>query len=81
MPASPSFDSVFATLATIKADALSTNPWPGIDANFISRLRNADCAHHVWTVNDAPTAQKFLSLGTSSVTTDRPALLREELNR
>jgi|GEM_PF-2485650 len=64
----------------IEGDALSTNPWPDLDQSFLTRLREAGCTHHVWTVNDAPTARKFLSLGSSSITTDRPGALRRELN-
>lgn len=75
------YDSTFATLASIKADALSTNACKDIDEGFLARLRECGCAHHVWTVNDAPTARRFLALGTSSVTTDRPGALRKELNR
>jgi glycerophosphoryl diester phosphodiesterase len=76
----PTYNSAFATLAAIKADGLSTNAWKGIDKPFISRVRKAGCSHHVWTVNDASIARKFLDLGTATITTDRPGALRKELN-
>lgn len=76
----PSYNSAFKTLASIKADGFSTNAWPAINADFLTRVHKAGCKHHVWTINDAPTARKFLTLGTTTVTTDRPGALRRELN-
>lgn len=77
----PTRAMVLDTLTTIKADGLSSNPWKAIDSTFLDQLRKLGCQHHVWTVNDAPTARHFLELGTTSITTDRPGLLRQELAR
>jgi glycerophosphoryl diester phosphodiesterase len=75
----PSEDTVFKTLKDCRADGLGTNAWAGIDAPFLARLTQSGCSHHVWTVDDAATATRFLKLGTASITTNRPGALRREL--
>ncbi|NIP95021.1 MAG: hypothetical protein GWO24_16870 [Akkermansiaceae bacterium] len=68
------------TLKSIRADGLSSNAHPGIARAHLARLREAGFQHHVWTVNDATTARRFLDLGTQSVTTDFPGRLRKALH-
>lgn len=75
----PKRTTVLATLAACKADGLSTNAWPAIDQAFVDQVRAAGCAYHVWTVDDAPTARRFIQLGSGSITTNRPGALRKEL--
>jgi len=70
---------VLRTLQSIKADGLGSNANPQITKEHLAQLRRAGFHHHVWTVNDAETARKFLSLGTQSITTDVPGKLREAL--
>ena len=35
---------------------------------------------HVWTINDAKTMKKLISIGVDGIITDRPKLLKEVLN-
>ncbi|HTJ78073.1 MAG TPA: glycerophosphodiester phosphodiesterase [Rariglobus sp.] len=53
--------------------------WP-IDAQLMERLRAENLQLNVWTVNDAHRAGELLAAGVTSITTDRPAWLREQLS-
>ena len=74
----PSLKSVLATLKNVKADGLSSST-DGINDRFIVGLQRNGFEHHVWTVNDAKTAQWFVDRGTRSVTTDFPGKMRNTL--
>ena len=63
------------------ADGLGSNAQPGLQKSHLASLSAAGFQHHVWTVNDASDARRFLELGSRSVTTDYPGRLREELSR
>lgn len=76
---SPSADKTLALLKRTGADGLSSNTHRAVDSQFVRRLRGAGYEHHVWTVNDTKTAQRFQGYGTLSITTDRPGTLRKEL--
>jgi glycerophosphoryl diester phosphodiesterase len=75
----PKRAAVIRTLAACQADGLSTNAWPAIDQAFIDAVRAAGCSYHVWTVDDVPTARRFMALGAKSITTNRPGALRRDL--
>lgn len=78
----PSPAKVMATLKRIGADGLDTHANEQvIDAEFVKMLRDAGMEFHTWTVNDPAVAARFRELGVDSITTDRPAFLREELNK
>lgn len=77
---SPSIDDVFSTLERIDATGLSTNAnREVIDTAVVAELRARDLEFHVWTVNDPDIARHFAELGVDSITTDRPAFIREAL--
>lgn len=54
--------------------------WP-LTATDVKAIRDAGLELHVWTVNDAAVAKHWRDLGVASITTDRPAWLREQLQR
>lgn len=66
-------------LKSIKADGLSTNSHPSLAKKHIETLRAAGYQHHVWTVDDAKTARRFLEMGSQTVTTNQPGALRKAL--
>jgi glycerophosphoryl diester phosphodiesterase len=77
----PSEETVTATLLRTGADALGSKANPEVlDQSF---LRHLSAAHHgefgVWTVDDPALAQFYIDNGAWSVTTNRPAWLREQL--
>lgn len=74
----PSLKSALATLREVKADGMSSSR-DGVDDRFIAGLQRGGFEHHVWTVNDARTAQWFLDRGTRSVTTDFPGRIKDAL--
>ncbi|EDM27978.1 glycerophosphoryl diester phosphodiesterase [Lentisphaera araneosa HTCC2155] len=68
---SPSFDSVLKTLKDYKIDGLSTSH-NHLNTEMIQTLQNQGTDCHVWTINDARQAKKFIEWGVDSITTDIP---------
>ncbi len=78
----PTVDSLFQTLRETHAQGLDVQAHREIvTADFVKRLRDVQLEFHIWTVNDPADARHFQQLGVDSITTDRPAFLRAELNR
>ena len=46
---------------------------------FVDKMKMAGLEFHVWTVNSAEEALRYMELGIDSITTDRPQGLREEI--
>ncbi len=77
---SPSRDSVLETLRRTAATGLGTQSnLDVLGAEFVEAVHQAGKEFHVWTVNDAPTAQTLGRWGADSITTDRPAFIRTAL--
>ena len=77
----PAVDSIFETAAEIQTQGIDIQAHREIvNAEFVKRLRHHQLGFHVWTVNDPVDAVHFQQLGVESITTDRPAFLRRELN-
>jgi len=68
---SPSFDSVLKTLKDYKIDGLSTSH-NYLNNEMIQTLKKQGTDCHVWTINDARQAKKFIEWGVDSITTDIP---------
>ncbi|MFO1020936.1 MAG: glycerophosphodiester phosphodiesterase [Planctomycetales bacterium] len=78
----PSTESVLAKLKEIDAHGLDTQAERGVVVKeFVEKLRAAKLECHAWTINDPDLGRYFQGLGFDSITTDRPAFLREQLNR
>ena len=75
----PTQEEALATLKKIGASGLDTNAHATIDAGFVKQLREAKMEFHCWTVDDPKVAKRFIALGVDSITTNRPAWLREQL--
>lgn len=76
----PSIDSILGTLKKTKADGLDCKAEPKVvNKAFVKKIRAAGMELHCWTVNEPDLARKFQKLGFDSITTDRPAFLREAL--
>ena len=70
----------YDTLKDIRADGLDCQAAvAAVDRAFASALRSRGLELHVWTVDDVKTARYFQELGAASITTNRPAWLREQL--
>lgn len=75
----PTQSEVLATLKKIGASGLDTNAHETIEAGFVKQLREAKMEFHCWTVDDPKVAKRFIALGVDSITTNRPAWLREQI--
>jgi glycerophosphoryl diester phosphodiesterase len=76
----PSREEVLRSLAITRATGLGTKGnLDVIDVGFAGAVRDAGSELHVWTVNDPDEARKFADLGATSITTDRPALIRNAI--
>jgi len=79
---SQSHQKVLTTLKQIKADGLDCKANPAaVDSSFMAKLRSLGLQLHVWTVDDVKTAAYFRKLGAASITTNRPAWLREQMTK
>ncbi len=74
----PTIDEVVATARRIKADGVDVQAETAVvDGSFVKSVREAGLEVHVWTVNDAALARRMTEIGVDSITTDRPAKIRE----
>ena len=51
------------------------------DRRFIERAHQLGVHVHVWIIDDAPEMERLLDLGVDGIMTDRPAVLRQVLQR
>jgi glycerophosphoryl diester phosphodiesterase len=75
----PTVESIFETLREVSADGLSCGDDALLTADFLQSVREAGCEAHCWTVDDPARARELVAIGMQSVTTNRPALIREAL--
>ncbi len=78
----PSVDNLFARLKATGGQGLDVQGnRMFVNEGFVKRLRDEKYGFHVWTINEPADAQYFQGLGVDSITTDRPAFLREALKK
>jgi glycerophosphoryl diester phosphodiesterase len=79
----PTAAEVIATLQRTGADALDGRAMPEhFDSAFVQKLRDAGFDEfHVWTVDEPEVANFYRKLGVTSITTNRPGWLREQLEK
>lgn len=74
----PSLEEAVGILKKAKADGMSSSK-DRVTKDYIDGLKKAGFEHHVWTVNDVKTAHRLVEMGTQSVTTDVPGLVKKAL--
>ena len=79
-PANTYFENIIERAVSIGADGLDLGNRPPITQWFAGKIKMAGLEFHVWTVNSAEEALRYIELGVDSITTDRPQGLREEIN-
>ncbi|WP_347244006.1 glycerophosphodiester phosphodiesterase family protein [Thermogutta sp.] len=52
-----------------------------MNQEFVDRLRRQSYKFHVWTIDDGDLSRRFRDLGVGSITTNRPAFIRKELQQ
>ena len=67
------------TLKDIKADGLGAKAVDSLAAKLGSTLKQHGLGFHVWTVDTAAQGRRFVKAGVHSVTTNKPAKMREFL--
>ncbi len=76
----PNSEQVFNILSQTKASGLDTKADPDrVTTALVARLREAGLEFHCWTVDTPALARHFRELGVDSITTNRPAWLRRQL--
>ncbi len=77
----PSVPEIVRTLQEIEATGFGSQANDQVvTQDFVNAVsQGAGVEFHVWTVNTAEQAEYYQSLGVTSITTDRPALIREAL--
>jgi glycerophosphoryl diester phosphodiesterase len=77
----PTKEAILKTVRETRAHGLDVQANREIvTAEFVQQLRDEKLEFHIWTVNDPADARHFQQMGVDSITTDRPAWLRAELN-
>ncbi len=70
---------LIAKARELKAEGLNVSASPRIDADFLKQVREAGLKLYVWTVDDPKIARPLQALGVDGITTNRPVLLRKQL--
>jgi glycerophosphoryl diester phosphodiesterase len=77
----PNVEEWIETAKRIGADGLDLQVTELLDRAACEKIRAAGLELHVWTVDDAAVAKKYLDWGAQSVTTNRPSGMRRELGK
>jgi len=70
---------LIAKARELKAEGLNLSASPRIDAEFVKQVRDGGLKLYVWTVDDPKVARPLQALGVDGITTNRPSLLRKQL--
>ena len=73
-------DRILDELNETGADGVDLNDAPQVTPVFVNAIKNAGYEYHVWTINKPEVARKFRDLGVGSITTDRPAYIRDAIH-
>lgn len=76
---SPTVDELIEQAKSIKADGLDLSYQGPIDREFVQRVKAEKLKFFVWTVDDTTVARKFADLGVDGITTNRGAVLMQQL--
>jgi len=77
----PPVEELIAGAKSAGVDGLDLSACEAIDEEFGSRILNSGLKLAVWTVNDPQLARQMIRAGVQSLTTDRPAWMREQLQK
>ncbi len=72
----PTIDKILETLKASGAEGFSSSH-DLIEEAVVRRVMEAGYAYHVWTVDDAAVAKRFIQWGAQSITTNAPGRIRK----
>ena len=75
----PDLDDLIRRAKEAGVDGLSLNHGFPLDAAAVKKIKSAGLGIYAWTVDDPVRARELVAAGVDSITTNRPAALREEL--
>lgn len=75
----PPLEPVIEKARAAKLDGLDLDYRSRLDAAAVAKIKAADLKVYVWTVDDVSIAKKLVAADVDGITTNRPALLREQL--
>jgi len=75
----PTAETLVRKARQAKLDGVDLDARGPLDEAFVRTIRKAGLELHVWTVNRPALAARMQALGVDSITTDRPARIREHL--
>jgi glycerophosphoryl diester phosphodiesterase len=75
---SPDMEAAFKALGVLKADGISTSK-RFVGEEFIKHAHSLGYEHHIWTIDDGPTAKQYKQWGSQSITTNFPARMRKAM--
>ncbi len=78
-PANTYLEKLIEKAITSGANGLDLGDSPLITQWFVDKIKMAGLEFHVWTVNSAEEALRYIEFGVDSITTDRPQGLREDI--
>jgi len=77
----PTVDELIEKSKKAKIDGLDLACNGPIDRDFVAKVKANGLGVYVWTVDDPAVAKRMVAAGADGITTNRPAFLRESLNK
>jgi len=74
-------NEIVDTALSINADGVGAQNHKNFNLSLVDSLKDENKTSHVWTVDEADDARKYVEMGVESITTNRPLFLRSELER
>ncbi|MDP0491586.1 MAG: glycerophosphodiester phosphodiesterase [Verrucomicrobiota bacterium JB023] len=75
----PSVNEVLSRLQACNADGLSSSEHVAVTPEVVDKIKDAGYQYHSWTIDETRRAVRSLNAGSQSITTNKPAQLRKEL--
>ena len=73
-----SSDELLGVLRDIKADGLSSNNKNSQE--LVNSITKAGFEYHSWNIDEIQTAEQLLKWGATSITTNKPGYLKQQLS-
>ena len=75
----PTASDLIARAKRIQADGLDLSYNGPIDKAFVKQIRDAGLEFYVWTIDDLPTAKRYVELGVDGITTNKGRWMMDNL--